>query len=70
MGPVEEAVRAKLSAFAPNHLVVANESAKHNVPSGSETHFKVVIISDAFADRKLLERHRMVNEALAEELAG
>ena len=41
-----------------------------SVPSGSETHFKVVVVSEAFASMPLLERHRAVNEQLAAELAG
>jgi BolA protein len=49
---------------------VVNESGNHNVPPGSETHFKVVLVSDAFEGQRLLARHRAVNETLAEELAG
>ncbi len=52
------------------HLEVINESNNHNVPAGSESHFKVVIVSNDFADKKLLQRHRMINEVLAEELQG
>ena len=52
------------------HMEVINESSNHNVPPGSESHFKVVLVSDDFADKKLLQRHRMVNELLAEELQG
>ena len=36
---------------------------------GSETHFKVVIVSDSFNDKPLLQRHRLVNDALKDELA-
>lgn len=50
------------------HLAVENESHRHNVPPGSESHFKVVIVSDDFAGQGLLARHRRVNEILAEEL--
>lgn len=52
-----------------DHLEVVNESAKHNVPPGSESHFKVVLVSDSFDGQRLLARHRQVNELLAEELA-
>jgi len=57
-------------AFAPAHLEVIDESRNHNVPDGAETHFKVVVVSDRFAGERLLGRHRAVNTALAEELAG
>lgn len=40
------------------------------MPRGSETHFKVVVVSGLFDGHKLLARHRMVNDALAEELKG
>ncbi len=40
----------------------------HSVPKGSETHFKVVVISDMFKDKSLLERHRTVNQLLDDEL--
>ena len=68
---VEADIRAKLTtAFDPVHLEVANESHRHNVPPGAESHFKLVIASERFADRRLLGRHRLVNQALADELAG
>ncbi len=52
----------------PSHLQVINESGNHNVPPGSESHFKVVIVSDAFDGKPLLARHRLINKVLAEEL--
>ena len=42
----------------------------HNVPSGSESHFKVVVISDKFDKMNLIGRHRLVHETLSEELCG
>lgn len=54
--------------FNPLHLEVINESGNHNVPEGSESHFKVIIVSPAFAGKNLLTRHRMINATLADEL--
>jgi BolA protein len=51
------------------HMEVINESDRHNVPSGSESHFKLVLVSDEFTDHSLLDRHRRINRLLAEELA-
>jgi len=51
-------------------LEVINESHMHNVPEGSESHFKVVVISDDFVGQRLIQRHQRVNKILAEELAG
>jgi len=67
----QENIVVKLTeAFAPRHLDVVNESGGHNVPAGSETHFKVVLVCDAFADMPRLARHRAVHQALRDELAG
>lgn len=57
-------------AFSPAHMEVINESYMHNVPEGSESHFKVIIVSDAFENKLPLARHRMINSVLKEELAG
>ena len=42
----------------------------HNVPKGSETHFKVLLVSQQFVGKKLIERHRQVNQTLKDELSG
>ena len=52
------------------HLQVLDESGNHNVPPGSESHFKVVAVAEDFAAERLLARHRRINALLAEELAG
>ena len=60
-------------AFAPARLDVADESHQHEGHAGArpggETHFRVTIVAEAFRGRSRLDRHRMVNTALAEELA-
>jgi len=64
-------IESKLAAaLHPTFLEVVNESHKHSVPPGSESHFKVTVVSEEFNDRQLVARHRLVNKALAEELAG
>ena len=72
---VEDAIREKLTeAFAPAHLEVANESHLHSghaaSPETGESHFRVTIVSDRFEGTSRVERHRLVNEVLAAELAG
>lgn len=68
---VQETIEKKLqNEFNPYHLEVLNESYKHNVPPGAESHFKVVIVSDLFAEKSLVEQHQMVNRVLADDLAG
>ena len=66
---LKQQIEEKLTArFAPGHLEVINESPQHNVPEGSESHFKIVLVSHAFDGKSLLSRHRMVYELLSEEL--
>ncbi|HCP47289.1 MAG TPA: BolA family transcriptional regulator [Deltaproteobacteria bacterium] len=68
-GPVQQSITSKLAdAFAPVALEVINESFMHSVPPGSESHFKVVVVSQQFADESLVKRHRMVHTALRSEL--
>ena len=64
---IEEKVRRALS---PTHLEVINESHMHSVPPGSESHFKLVIVSPAFEGKSLVQRHQAVNKVLAEELGN
>lgn len=68
---IEESIRHKLSAaLAPAVLEVENESHGHNVPRGSETHFRVVVVSDRFQGERAVARHRMVYELLGDERAA
>lgn len=69
--PIRDAIHdALVATFAPSVLEVINESNNHSVPRGSETHFKVVVVSDSFAGQSPVARHRAVNQALAAQLAG
>lgn len=60
LAPVQGRITTKLGTLNPVHLEVINESYKHKVPQGSETHFKVVVVSEAFQDKPLLDRHSIV----------
>ena len=67
---IQETITTKLNnAFSPEHLEVINESFMHNVPAGSESHFKIIIVCDDFKDKMLIARHRLVNKVLQDELA-
>ena len=75
MGEVADRMRNKLlAAFAPTHLEIVDDSDKHKghagAREGGESHFTVVIESQAFAGVGREDRQRMINKALAEELAG
>jgi BolA protein len=67
---LQKEIEAKLAlALSPEYLSVVNESHMHNVPPGSESHFKVVVVSDVFSNERLIARHRRINQLLEQELA-
>ena len=68
---VADTIEQKITeALAPAYLHVQNESHMHNVPPGSESHFKLVIAANAFEGLRLVQRHQLVNKALMDELRG
>ena len=72
---VEDKITKKLrQAFAPIVLEVVNDSERHRghggAPGTGESHFTIKVVSDRFAGKSRVERHRMVNDVLAEELKG
>lgn len=68
---MEDKLKAALSPLA---LTITDDSASHaghaGARPGGESHFTVDIVSAAFAGQSRIARHRLVNQALAEELAG
>jgi BolA protein len=72
---MQDTITTKLhAAFAPESLDVEDESHMHAGHAGhrpgGESHYRVYIVSEAFRGKSRLERHRMINAALAAELAG
>ncbi len=68
---IQTAIESKLrGALQPLHLEVVNESHLHSVPPGSESHFKVIVVSEQFTGLSLIEQQRLVNKVLADELRG
>jgi BolA protein len=62
------------AAFTPESLRVEDESHQHEGHAGhrpgGQTHFRVYIVAEAFRGKGRIDRHRMINSALADELAG
>ncbi|MCR6629325.1 MAG: BolA family transcriptional regulator [Magnetospirillum sp.] len=74
---VRAAIERKLTeALSPTRLDVVDDSARHAGHRGhkhhgdGETHFRIEVVSAAFSGKSRVERHRLVNALLAEELAG
>ena len=72
---VADIMTEKLTAtFAPASLRVVDESHQHEGHSGhragGQTHYRVYIVSESFRGKSRIDRHRMINQTLAGELAG
>lgn len=72
---METIIREKLTKnFSPLNLEIVNESHLHHGHSGSpnsgESHFRVKITSEKFVGKSRIERHRMINSVLEDELSG
>lgn len=65
-----EEIRRRLGALAPARLELLDESAQHAGHSGASpggnTHWKLTIVSAAFAGKPTVARHRMIYQALGE----
>ena len=62
-------IRERLTqAFAPQRLNIVDESHKHvgHAQAGGAGHFAVEIVADAFANKNLIQRHRLVYDALGD----
>ena len=71
MGPVEQSIHDSVSGrFAPALLQLTNESHMHSVPPRSESHFKLVLVADQFEGLRLVQRHQLIYQLLADQLAG
>lgn len=62
---IENKITAVLKeGLQPKVLELTNESFMHNVPEGSESHFKAVIVSAAFEGKRMVQRHQMVYQTM------
>ena len=73
MRTVDTLTRKLTEAFAPQSLNVVDESHQHaghaGARPGGQTHFRVYIVSDVFKGKTRIDRHRLINQALADDLA-
>jgi stress-induced morphogen len=69
-GPVGDKIAEKITkTLKPIYLQVLNESHTHSVPKNSETHFKIICVSEEFEGKSIVENHRKMNHLLQEELS-
>lgn len=70
MGPIEQKIAEKVTAeFQPEHMALENESHTHSVPKNSETHFKLLLVSEKFSGLNRVARQRLVYGLLSEEIS-
>ncbi len=68
---VQDVIIEKLvESLSPVHLQVDNISHMHAVPADAETHFDVVVVSEAFEGLRAVQCHQRVYQLLAEELSS
>ncbi len=66
---MQKTIESRLNtSFNIEYLAVENESHMHNVAPGSESHFKVIIVSEDFIELMLIKRHRLVIKALEQQM--
>ncbi|KAF9429356.1 hypothetical protein BGZ76_001413 [Entomortierella beljakovae] len=73
-GPVTTSIRTTLSELLkPTSLEIINDSSKHahhsamRGVSSTETHFRVNVVSEAFAGKSTMQRHRLIYGALSKD---
>jgi BolA protein len=74
MGTVERIRNGIAAALAPSRLEVIDESGLHaghaGAVPGKTTHVRIVVEAEAFRGRNRIERHRIVNDLLKDEIAA
>ena len=58
------------SSLNPVHLTVVDESHRHRVPVGAESHFKILVVSQSFEGMHSVERHRKIYDLLKNEFVS
>ena len=65
IGPIESQIVNTLSSFMNLvSLKIVNESFMHNVPEGSESHFKIVVVTNDFNNLSIIQRHKLIYKIL------
>lgn len=66
----QEITRIVTDSMQPELFRIENESHRHSVPVNSETHFKLVVVSDIFDGLSRVKRHQHIYQLLQQQLAG
>lgn len=66
---IKNSIETKLQLLRSHFRKITKENHMHNFAKGSESHFKLTVVSDEFTGRMLIERHRMINNILTGKLS-
>ena len=64
-GPIESQIINTLSSSMNlSSFKIINESFMHSVPDGSESHFKIVVVTNDFNNLSIIKRHKLIYKTL------
>jgi BolA family transcriptional regulator, general stress-responsive regulator len=70
-GPVYTLLQSRITqGLKPSFLIIENESHRHKSRGETESHFKVLVVSDSFENVATIDRHRLVNKVVSDEDGG
>lgn len=75
IGPIEELIIGKITTtLQPSYMKISNDSHKHShhkpmqtASNVRESHFRIEVVSEAFAGKNMPSRHRMIYQLLDDE---
>jgi len=65
---MQNKIENKLQSLEPIFVELVNESHNHSVPKNSETHFKLLLVSEFFQGLNRVQRQRKIYDLLSDEL--
>ena len=68
MSKQQELLERIQTEFQPHFATVENESHMHSSGRGADSHFKLVIVSDAFEGIRKVQRHQKLYQLFADDL--
>lgn len=63
----KQKIQQIVESLQPSYFTIEDETEHHRVPLNGETHFKLVIVASCFRDKTRVERHKILNNLLADE---
>lgn len=69
--PTATAIKEVVQTLQPQYIELINESMNHaGYFEGKESHFKLTVVSDAFTGKRLVARHQLIYDLVADLLTS